>query len=126
AGGGNSELLYAVDDMPALMAWADVAIAAGGSSGWELAFMGLPAVLVTVAENQRLIAESLQRAGTAVHLGWHTEVTPARIAEAVRELLSDRAQRQCMSQAGRLLVDGKGAARVVAALWHEIMDDRVV
>ena len=33
-----------VTNMPELMAWADVAITAGGSTCWESAFMGLPAL----------------------------------------------------------------------------------
>jgi spore coat polysaccharide biosynthesis predicted glycosyltransferase SpsG len=33
-------------------AWADVAVSAGGSTCWELAFMGAPGLIITVAENQ--------------------------------------------------------------------------
>lgn len=36
--------------MPELMAWADLSIAAGGSTNWELAFMGLPSLVITIAD----------------------------------------------------------------------------
>ena len=49
----NGKLLVSLDNMAEAMAWADVAIAAGGSTSWELAFMGLPSLLVILAENQR-------------------------------------------------------------------------
>jgi len=36
--------------MPELMAWADFAVSAGGSTCWELAFMGLPALVLIQAK----------------------------------------------------------------------------
>ena len=68
---GRVRLQSNVTDMPALMAWADVAISAGGSTCWELAFMGLPSLLVILADNQRLVVEEMARAGAAISLGRH-------------------------------------------------------
>src|SRR5262249_23119014 len=52
-------------DMSHLMAWADIAISAAGNTCWELAFMGLPMLLVVLAENQRPGATSLDTLGLA-------------------------------------------------------------
>lgn len=105
-----------VTNMPELMAWADVAISAAGSTSWELAFFGLPSLVVALAENQRPVAERLDAAGVARTLGWHAEVTPRSIREALASLLADRDARAEMSQRGRALVDGEGASRVVAEM----------
>jgi len=113
---GTLELLSAVSDMAALMAWADLAISAAGSTCWELACMGLPAVSLVIAENQRGIAEELGAAGVVFNLGWHAEVSAERLANAVEGLLFSSFRRLRMSQKGRALVDGKGAERVVSAL----------
>ena len=43
--------------MDELMAWCDVAIAAGGTTTWELCCLGVPAILVDVAENQTAVAQ---------------------------------------------------------------------
>ena len=51
------------------MAWADLAISGAGSTCWELACMGLPAVTLVLAENQRAIAEQLNAAGLVLNLG---------------------------------------------------------
>lgn len=99
-------------NMPELMSWADVAIAAGGSTAWELAFMGLPAVFLVLAENQRSIPESLERAGAALDLGWYSRVSAADIREALMSLLISREKRAEMTQRCRRLVDGAGAQRV--------------
>ena len=113
---GGLELLSAVSDMAPLMAWADLAITAAGSTCWELACLGLPAVSLVIAENQRGIAEELGTAGVVFNLGWHAEVSSERLATAVDGLLFSSFRRLRMSQKGRALVDGKGAERVVSAL----------
>jgi len=50
-------------NMPEIMAWADVAVSGGGSTAWELLFMGVPSLLLVVAENQRCIAEYVGNQG---------------------------------------------------------------
>jgi UDP-2,4-diacetamido-2,4,6-trideoxy-beta-L-altropyranose hydrolase len=109
-------LVHNATNMPELMAWADVAISAGGSTCWELAFMGLPAVILVLAKNQQGIAAGLEEAGVAVNLGWHTEVSAAQVASALLRLFRDRDLRWQMDQQGRELVDGSGIERVVELL----------
>ena len=50
-------------DMARLMANADVAIGGGGTTSWERCCLGLPTVLVVLADNQRLIASKLGKVG---------------------------------------------------------------
>lgn len=113
---GNIHLVHNAVNMPELMAWADVAVSAGGSTCWELAFMGLPHIVLVLASNQQGIAEGLALYGLAVNMGWHASVGDSDLTNALRELMQDSARRRLMSQRGRRLVDGDGAARVVAIL----------
>ncbi|CAD5926420.1 Spore coat polysaccharide biosynthesis protein SpsG [Planktothrix agardhii] len=105
-----------VTNMPELMAWADMAISAGGSTCWELAFMGLPSILLILADNQRAIAQKLATLNLAVNLGWHQDVTIEEIGLALRESIGDRPKRETMSKRERELVDGNGARRVVSEM----------
>ena len=105
-----------VSNMPELMAWADMAIAAGGSTNWELAFMGLPSIVITIADNQKAIAAELDRQGIVINLGWHQELHIEQIGLAIQKLISDRHKREDMSQKGRKLVDGNGASRVASQM----------
>jgi UDP-2,4-diacetamido-2,4,6-trideoxy-beta-L-altropyranose hydrolase len=109
-------LLTNVTNMPTLMAWADVALAAGGSTCWELAFMGLPSVVTILADNQRGIAEGLDGAGIVMNAGWFSRVSDACLADSLVGLLLDPERRRQMSCAGQQLVDGGGAGRVIDAL----------
>jgi len=104
-----------VTNMPELMAWADVAISGGGSTSWELAFMGVPALVTILASNQYPIAESLNAIGCAVNLGWYEDVSPTETAQALTQLLRAPGTRAEMSKHGRQLVDGDGVDR---ALMH--------
>lgn len=110
------ELVQNPTDMPGLMAWADLAIAAGGSTAWELAFMGLPSLFMILAENQVGIATELESAGFGVCLGEGVDFDKGQLQIALRRFLENPAQRHKTSIAGRNLVDGMGCHRTVRRL----------
>jgi len=103
-------------DLAGLMTRATVALSAAGSTCWELAHLGVPAVLLVLAENQVGVAAGLHAAGFAVSLGEAAGASDAALREALATLLADPARRAAMAQAGRRLVDGAGAVRVAAEL----------
>ena len=103
-------------NMPELMADADLAVSAAGSACWELAFLGVPALLLVTADNQRGIAQGLHEAGVAESRGWARDATPTALAEALTRLAQDAPRRVEMSHRARALVDGRGAARVLEAM----------
>jgi len=105
-----------VTNMPELMAWADVAISAGGSTCWEIAFMGLPSLVLVLSENQQRIATGLDQAGVVLNVGWYTEASIVQVTKTLVALLEDRGLRWRMGQQGRELVDGLGSGRTVKFL----------
>ncbi len=113
---GSIRLERDVRSMPELMAWADLAITAGGSTSWEMAFMGLPALMLVLSKDQEGVADSLQQRGVVLNLGWADRVSPEQLATAIHSLGSNAGLRQKLSQEGRELVDGLGAQRVTQAL----------
>ncbi|NER37085.1 MAG: UDP-2,4-diacetamido-2,4,6-trideoxy-beta-L-altropyranose hydrolase [Oscillatoria sp. SIO1A7] len=115
-----------VANMPELMARADLAIAAGGSTTWELAFMGLPSLVLILADNQRSIAEKLGAMGAVVNLGWHEDVSLGKMAREIGQLLISSESRLEMASLGRQLVDGEGGARVSMHLEGKLLRLRSV
>lgn len=103
-------------NMPEWMAWADLAIAAGGGTAWELAWMGLPGIVVVLAENQSHVAAALEREELALNLGEPARWTPAAMRAAIGSLAGDAALRSRMTVRGRQVIDGLGADRVAARL----------
>jgi len=106
-------LLVDGPNMPQLMAWADVAVSAGGCTAWELAFMGLPSLMIALTKDQMDTAAALDREGVSMNLGQHEQLSVERLATALESVLTDLPLREQMSRRGRQLVDGFGVARVV-------------
>ena len=109
-------LTYNARNMPELMDWADLAVCAGGTTCWELAFMGVPTLVIILAENQQANAEGLEDKGVAVNLGWYVRLSRKKIAQKLIEIANSAEIRSQMSERGRLLVDGKGIDRVLTVL----------
>ncbi|MCA8934064.1 MAG: UDP-2,4-diacetamido-2,4,6-trideoxy-beta-L-altropyranose hydrolase [Rhodospirillaceae bacterium] len=101
------------DRVAALMAAADLALGAGGSTSWERCCLGLPSVLAVVADNQRAIAANLSAAGAAVLL---EAVTETAITDAVTALAGDAESRIAMARTCAAICDGRGAARLAGAI----------
>jgi UDP-2,4-diacetamido-2,4,6-trideoxy-beta-L-altropyranose hydrolase len=109
-------LLVEPDDIPAQMAWADLAICGGGSTLWELALLRLPALVIELATNQRAGIATCVQAGTALALGPVEHFDALDVAAQVAAVLEDHESRSRMADAGGRLVDGYGTARLVHAM----------
>jgi RimJ/RimL family protein N-acetyltransferase len=109
-------LLRNAQNMPELMAWADICISAAGITSWELAYMGLPQVILVLAENQRRVADSLAKYHIALNLGWYTEFDDDDFLVRLRNLIFNPERRNAMSKNGRKIIDGKGADRVLSKM----------
>jgi UDP-2,4-diacetamido-2,4,6-trideoxy-beta-L-altropyranose hydrolase len=94
------ELVVAMTRVAEHLAWAEVAIAAAGTSAIELAFMGVPTLLMVAAKNQAPIAAKLDALGAARNLAWVSRITAARIRADLWDLLDAPQIRAAMGRAG--------------------------
>ena len=114
--GCSMSILQNAENMPELMAWANIAVTAAGSTCWELAFMGVPFLTIILADNQESIASGLDEAGAVVSLGWHHEFSMSDFTGSVSSLIADEKSRWSMSTMARRLIDGRGAERVIKCM----------
>ncbi len=105
--------LVAPPNLPEVFARAEVALTAGGSTLYELAYLGTPMLVLATAENQRRTCEQFAACGAADYLGWHADLPPADLA---RMLAAAGSGIRRGAAAVTPLVDGGGAARVVDAM----------
>jgi UDP-2,4-diacetamido-2,4,6-trideoxy-beta-L-altropyranose hydrolase len=112
----NCEIYHDVEKMSVLMDWADLAIGAGGSTCWELAFMGVPSLIIIVDDNQEKIAHGLEEKGVIINLGWHSLLDEKECAEKIQGLLFDQNKRAIMSQQSKQIIDGTGVDRIVSMM----------
>lgn len=109
-----------VHDMPKMMARADLALGAPGTSAWERCCLGLPSIVMIVAENQKDNAVRLEVAGAGVNLGRAGEVSAGDVARKVAQIIDDSAVRAEMSIAAADMCDGLGAERAALAVQPKV------
>ena len=122
---GKISIRKDVSNMAMLMSESDVAVSAAGSICWELCLLGLPSVLIDLAENQTPVALALQRRQCALYAGSAEELSPQRLAKMLSATLKSQEERKFLSNRCRELVDGNGAERVIAAM-QSIRNERTL
>lgn len=102
--------------MAELIAEADIAIGAGGSSLWERACLGLPAVTLVLADNQRDLSMKLDEAGATLAIDARWPGFETRLVAAFHRLVADDALRLAVTQLSSQLCDGRGAGRAAGRI----------
>ena len=108
-----------------LMAQADLAIGAGGVTTWERMCLGLPALVVSIADNQRPTCEALAASGLIAYIGDSNAVGAVEIGRALETLLADPERLAALSAQGARLVDGVGASRVADTVFRGCGDELI-
>lgn len=108
---------YDCEDVASLMAGADLAVSAGGSTTWECCTLGLPMVLIQVADNQRMIVEGLAEHGAARAMGDREDTGAGELAAVLGELFEDHGRVLEMGRRAAAVCDGRGRRRVL--LWTD-------
>lgn len=107
-----TRVMVGVSDMAQLMTDCDLAIGAAGATSWERCCLGVPTIMIVLAENQRKVAQGLEQSGAAklINLG---ERAMTRLRELFIPLINDPAQLQHMSKCAATVVDGSGVNAVI-------------
>ena len=105
----STEVRSGVSNMAQLMADSDLAIGAAGATSWERCCLGLPTIMIVLADNQRVIAQALLKAGAAfladtVTVQGHWLITDQQ--KGARAL-------SAMSDSAAAITDGLGTSRVI-------------
>lgn len=100
-----------------LMSVADLAIGAGGTTMLERISMGLPALVISLAENQLQACKSLQKEGLIHYLGSYTDITNALLSKSLRERIHNPEDNSKLSSKLSAYVDGLGDLRIA----HEVL-----
>jgi len=111
-----------INYMADLMNRADLAIGAGGTTTWERCAVGLPAIVVTVAENQVEVTTAVSRTGAIHYLGDCKQIAPQTLAEAINRILRNPDQLRKMSEACIELMgdSGNGGSSKLAKILMEL------
>jgi len=99
-----------------LMARADLAMSAGGSTIWELLYMGVPAFVTTTADNQVQNIRQLHEKGFIYWLGQAESVRVDDLKNALERAFAQGKKLRMRIEKGKKIVEGNGVLRIVAAM----------
>ena len=111
-----TQVLVGVNAMAQLMVDSDLCIGAAGGTSWERCCLGLPTLLLVLADNQLPGAQALEKAGAALVVG------NARLVLQVFEkhMQTDaNVQLKSLALAAAAVSDGLGVQRIVDAMLSE-------
>jgi len=111
----NIHLHETLPTLAPLMAKADLAIGAAGTTSWERLCLGLPAIVVTLAENQRPIAYGLHQEGLVRWIGHKDDMSKESIWVVLTDLIKE-GMNESWSLRCHQTVDGRGVDRSCAVL----------
>lgn len=105
----------ALPSLAPLMLQADLAIGASGATSLERCCLGLPSLVITLAENQKPIAAELHQRGLVRWLGHYDAVTDDRLLDALQTATDDNSL-ESWSKACMAVTDGDGVKCVASVL----------
>ena len=112
----NTALHGPLAHLAGLLSRADFAIGAAGTTTWERMCLGVPSLVVCVAENQRSGAEALAREGMILYLGNEHDAGVGSFVSAMERVVAGVEDLSTQALRGWLAVDGLGAVRVAECL----------
>ena len=105
-----------VDNMAELMANSNLAIGAAGSTSWERCCLGLPTIMLVLADNQQVIASALEAVGAALTFDiTMLEAEPIAFAQGIESIAPKMRE---MSKTASKVTDGLGASRLSRFLFQ--------
>lgn len=107
----NTQILQNISNMAELMSNSDLAIGAAGTTSWERCCLGLPTLLIVMADNQRKIADTLERCGAGIMI-------PNPVKKNLKNIMSGLTNKvmNTLSLNSSELIDGSGTERVVSKI----------
>lgn len=81
-----------------LMSKADLSIGAGGTMVWERCYLGLPSLIVPIANNQVKQSKEVNSYGAAINLGLYRKNIKVKIIRELKNLLKNKKKNISMSQ----------------------------
>lgn len=113
-----TEVRVNVSNMAELMADSDLAIGAAGGTSWERCCLGLPTILVVLAQNQYESAVHLAATESA-HVVASVDDIPKEMARLLPDICQEEEILTRLSSASTAISDGAGVRRVLSA-WEKM------
>lgn len=111
------QVLQGVDNMAELMSGSDLSIGAAGSTSWERCCLGLPTLMIVLAENQQLIAHMLHKSGAAIMIDPENNLE-SQLIKSINSLNTNKLSE--LSDAAIKITQGQGTHQLTQKILDSI------
>lgn len=109
----NVKILKNISNMPKVMQWADLAFSSGGTTVWELAFMGVPTIVGATSYVEEVLLTGLNDNDLFKTVGKLENLDKKELINIFDYLINNKEARKKMSIDGQKFIDGYGSKRVI-------------
>lgn len=100
--------------------WADIAIAGTGLSKYELAFFGVPSILISGTRLDAELQKDYDKKEVAIHIGMMDDLKCNDVSVALSNLIEDKENYKKYFLSCMELIDGEGCVRIIESLSKTI------
>lgn len=112
-----TQVLIDVSDIAKIIAESDLAIGAAGGSAWERCCLGLPSLIIVLADNQEAGANALENTGAAILVKEYQQIP--QVLDELQSLGFKNKTLLDLAQASFAVTDGFGSERVAQQMLAE-------
>lgn len=112
------QIYHNVKNMSSLMQKADFAITAGGNTLLELAYLGIPSLVICGEKFEVETANLLEKNGFGINAGFGGNLSNSKIRSHLKKIINDYPLRKKMNKMGPKLVDGNGNSRIAKIIQN--------
>lgn len=94
----NLDIYHNISNMHEFMLKADLFIGAGGTTTWERAIIGLPSIVISIAENQENVSRELNEQKAIRYIGKSSEISDETIKDQIKKTISNPSDLRSMSE----------------------------
>ena len=109
-----------ISNIAEIMSKADLAIGAAGTATWERCYLGIPSILLVLAENQVKVAENAHQAGFGISLGRSESITSNDVNNALMKFITEPDLLMKYSRAANDVMKGYVGVRGVVDKMFEL------
>jgi len=113
-------VVYDCYEVAELMLGSDIAISGGGTTLYELAATGTPAISLCLSDNQKRNVKAMAEKGVVIGLEGLDTINENVLSQKIKELMRNYELRKKMSYLGQRLVDGNGPFRASKVILEEL------
>lgn len=103
-----------------IMTKSDMAITAAGNTLYELAYLGIPSIVICHHEKHNRVAKRFSENNAVINLGIGSQLKDSVIADTVKKLILSQEKRMILSRNMENIVDGQGCLRLANEILKEV------